>query len=116
MDFPSKLKRRLKEMGMSQSELAERVGTSQSQVSDWVRKKSEPTVRYGAKVAEALGVTMDYLFRDDVNDLGPEISPGEQILIGAIRELGPDGTRRLMSILVRMAVDGVAGGPGVPEA
>ncbi len=106
MDFPTKLKQRLKEMGLSQADLAERVGTSQSQVSDWVRKKSEPTVRYGAKVAEALGVTMDYLFRDAVTEKGQGITLEEQMLIEAIREMGPDGTKRLMAILVKLALEG----------
>lgn len=52
----------LKELGVDQKTLAERMGVSPSAVSYWVRNKRIPGSAEAAKIAQALGISMDALY------------------------------------------------------
>lgn len=49
--------------GLTQSELAERAELSQAQINHIINKRRFGTVASWFKIAEALGVPMDYFFR-----------------------------------------------------
>lgn len=51
----------LKNSGMSQRELAERVGATESAVSKYVSGEREPRAEVLANIATALGTTVEYL-------------------------------------------------------
>ena len=53
---PSSLAVLRTDAGMTQRELAERVGVGQSQIADWERGRNVPSVRSCVKLALALGV------------------------------------------------------------
>lgn len=44
--------------GLTQAELADRLGTSQAVVSRWERGRRTPTIATLAKIAEAIGATL----------------------------------------------------------
>jgi transcriptional regulator with XRE-family HTH domain len=94
--FPAKLRALLKAQRLSQQNLADAIRTTQGQVSKWCRGESTPSVDLAVAMAEALGVSMDYLFRDtpDRDPIGP-LTPGEQALIEEIRSLPPDRIREV---------------------
>ena len=48
-------------LAMTQSELAKLIGTYQPVVSMWESGNQEPSLSSAAKLATALGVTIDYL-------------------------------------------------------
>lgn len=54
-----------KAAGMTQEELAERVGTARSALAMWEAGKSNPRIETLRKVADALGCTVDDLLRED---------------------------------------------------
>jgi transcriptional regulator with XRE-family HTH domain len=55
--------------GLTQGELAERLGTTQSAVSNWERGRDEPRVSTLARILQACGFEADLTFRrhDDVD-------------------------------------------------
>jgi transcriptional regulator with XRE-family HTH domain len=55
--------------GLSQSELAQRLGTTQSAVSNWERGRDEPRVNTLGRILQACGFEVDLVFRrhDDVD-------------------------------------------------
>ena len=53
---PSSLAVLRADAGMTQKELAERVGVSQSQIADWERGRNLPSVQSCVRLARALGV------------------------------------------------------------
>ena len=62
----------LKRAGMSQAELARRIGVSKTSVSQWTRGGMSPQAELLPKIAEELGCSIDSLFRI------PTIPPGEE--------------------------------------
>lgn len=59
--FAENLKAMRKEEKLSQSEIADAVGTTQKSVSKWENKKTEPSIDDLWKLADFFGVTIDLL-------------------------------------------------------
>lgn len=56
-----RIKERRKQLGMSQEELADLVGTNQSQISMYENDRNDPTGEVLIAMAHALDTTIDYL-------------------------------------------------------
>lgn len=60
--FGENLKRERKLCGLTQQELADKIGIKQQQLSQWESNKFEPTVSSIVALAKALNVSFDDLF------------------------------------------------------
>ncbi len=65
--FAERLQELMKEQGLNQVRLAERVGVKQNTISAWLLKKKEPSLTSLWLVADYFGVDVDYLIgrKDD---------------------------------------------------
>ncbi|MDE6788733.1 MAG: helix-turn-helix domain-containing protein [Ruminococcus sp.] len=61
-----------KKAGMSQEELAEKLGVSRQSVSKWEMAQSTPDLNRILKMSEIFGVTTDYLLKDKIDLAKPE--------------------------------------------
>ena len=59
--FAERLRELMKEQGLNQVKLAERVGVKQNTVSAWLLKKKEPSLTSLWLVADYFGVETDYV-------------------------------------------------------
>lgn len=59
------IRERRNRLGMSQAELAERIGVNQTAVSQWERGVITPTLNKARKLAETLGCTIDELYQTE---------------------------------------------------
>ena len=57
-----------KQKGLTQNELAEKVDISKAQMSRYINKGVQPPANVLAKMADELGVSMDYLLNGDTDD------------------------------------------------
>lgn len=64
MTFGEKVTYARKQKKMTQGELGKAVGTSGDIIGKYERDEIKPSIDTAAKVAEALGVTLDYLVKD----------------------------------------------------
>ncbi len=60
IDYGKELKQRREERGLSQSELAERIGTSHQNINRW-EKTVLPNIDFCVKLADFYGITLDEL-------------------------------------------------------
>ena len=65
--FAERLQELMKEQGLNQVKLAERVGVKQNTITAWLLKKKEPSLTSLWLVADYFGVDIDYLIgrKDD---------------------------------------------------
>lgn len=73
--FRAKMDKLLKEQGMTQRELAARLGVSEVTVSRWMtagENGRNPSVQTLQRIAEVLGTTPDYLLEKDAPEKEPE--------------------------------------------
>lgn len=66
MPLGERVKELRKEMGWSQAELADKVGTDARQVSRYENGRITPSLDVLARIAEVLNVSLDYLVFEDV--------------------------------------------------
>lgn len=59
----SKLEQLRKDKGLSQAELAKELGVDQSTVCLWEKEKTFPRVEVAIRLAEALGCTLEEIYR-----------------------------------------------------
>ena len=63
-----------KKEGLSQEELAEKLGVSRQSVSKWEMAQSTPDLNRILKMSEIFGVTTDYLLKDNIDLQKPELT------------------------------------------
>lgn len=93
MNVSERIKTRRSACGFTQEQLATRVGVTRVAVSHWERGGAEPKGRYLNDLADALGVTVDWLLTGDGEARGlsaPEVIPGYHNVEPAVI---PQGTR-----------------------
>lgn len=71
MIFADKLTQLRKKAGMSQEELAEKVGVSRQAISKWEGAQAMPDMNRVLKLSEVFGVSTDYLLKDSIEDETP---------------------------------------------
>ncbi len=64
-----------KELGLTQSELAEKLNVSNKAVSKWEMETGEPSIKFLPNIAQILDITLDYLLT------GEETYPDRQLFI-----------------------------------
>lgn len=92
----------LAQKGMSQKEFSEKTGISQSTISDWKRKKTNPSIEKVLKICEVLQVSPYALLAEDESwIMGASdkdeisLSEDEQILLENYRSFMPKQQERL---------------------
>ena len=105
----------LREKGISQIEFAKRTGISQSTISDWRRKGTNPSADKIMVICEVLGVSPYELLQGTENEKMKELqqqdyvmidkNSGEYVLIEAYRKLKPDGKSRVMGYVNALLED-----------
>lgn len=78
MTLGEKLQQMRKQAGVSQEELAGRMGVSRQAVSKWELDETMPETENVVQLSRLFGVSCDYLLRDEVDEAGvPLPAPGE---------------------------------------
>lgn len=103
MGYTEKLQKLCALRGLDQSELANRVGLSKSSISRILSGAQEPKLRLAYDLANALGVTLDYLVGDSPEASGGDhlvmVSDDELMILKIVKELGPDvSIKRLLNV------------------
>lgn len=91
------LYRLMYEYKITQKQLAESIGASQSNVSDWLNGKTLPSADKLVALADFFDVTIDYLFgRTPPISSAPTLSDTEQELVELFRSLSPEQAEMLL--------------------
>lgn len=102
MRFEEKLRKQMLIQGLNQQRLSRASGVSDSEVSRILGGKSQPGLENALKLAKAVGVSLDYL-ADDTLDDEPQLpapspaSPWDEELLEIARELGMRNAAYLLS-------------------
>lgn len=81
-----KIQARRKALGLSQEELAQRMGVSRQSVTKWETGLSAPDLDRLVELADTLGVSLDYLLRDQVDLSDLPVEAGDAVSAENIAE------------------------------
>lgn len=87
MKIGQRIKQLREDSGMDQKELAKKVGILNASLSDYENDKSEPSLKNAMKLAEALGVSIDFLVKGEKEPLDKIIEQKTGLTANAIRTL-----------------------------
>lgn len=101
MDFARKLAILCERKNWGQADLCKALGgaAKRSAVSNWFNGGSPPSLMVAKRVADVLGVSLDYL-ADDSQDEPPraeELGEGERMILTLARDMGVDEARRRLA-------------------
>lgn len=90
----------LKEKNIKQKELSQKSNISEAAISDWKKKGTNPAAENLSAIANALGVSLDYLITGKENTIPPynivtrELTKSEQELLSLFNQLSDDEKQR----------------------
>lgn len=97
----------LKEMNITQKELAESIGVSQNTISDWINKGKNPSANLMYRISDFLNISFDYLFTGfesksmcslDTTNI-PSLSSEESDLLDLYHQLSHDAQRECIGYI-----------------
>lgn len=82
----------MNEKGISQKQLAEYIGASTGNISDWKSGKSAPTIERLIEIAHYFNVSTDYLLgiAPNIKPDAPQLDPADQELLTLFHDLTLD--------------------------
>ena len=99
-NFNERLCELLKKRGMSQKDLAEKAGITESAVSHYVRGDRFPRAKALAQIAIALGTTSDYLMNGSVNDMDDEVITAKRLIARNVDQMSREEKMEIVEILL----------------
>ena len=96
MTISDKIFELIKERGMTQKEFAQKTGISQSSISDWKRKKTNPVSEKILIICETLGVT-PYELLSGTEGEGKRSSRSDLLILDTCGDRDVDGARLSLS-------------------
>ena len=98
--FRVELKKYRENAGLSQCELAEKIGVSQAAVGMWESGKREPNFATLCKLADYFGVSVDALLGRAVSIAkSPALSPSDADLLHKFHTIDPIAQARILNML-----------------
>jgi transcriptional regulator with XRE-family HTH domain len=99
--FSDRLKKARKATGMTQAELAAKVGAYQTKYQNWESGHNEPDMDTIKRLSDSLGVSLDWLLGHDetVKPYPSELDKEIFMLREAAKRYGPENIKRLRKML-----------------
>lgn len=98
--FAKRLKQAMKEQKLTQTELAKRIGSSPSSISQYLSGNNQPTAKKLEKIAAALGVTEEWLTELEEDEVKTDESA----------KLTPEKAGKLMGVSAQYVRQGILQG------
>lgn len=95
-----RIKSLLSQKGMTQKELARKVGCTEAAVSHYVKGDRVPRSSVMTKIAVALGTTSDYLTEGIPQDAKSELGYAKKLIARNAEHMSPAEKREIIDILI----------------
>lgn len=99
MSFGNQLKRRREELGLSRTELAQRLGIAPTSISNYENGQSFPKEEIMLRLFDGLETEPNDLFRDSFRTGGNVLTHSERQLLDRYRGLSPKGRETVRSVV-----------------
>jgi len=99
-DLPEKLKQARKQKGLTQGQLAKKIGADIQRISKYERGVLIPTTEIAVKLSDALEVSLDYLLKNDENRVTGKIRDTELIDQFIQVDTLPEKDRHILKVLL----------------
>lgn len=96
MSIGSRMKTRREELGMTQTQLAEKIGVTKGAIGNYETDANSPKASMMYKIFEALQCDANYLYQDDMFDAASVMLPeDEREILRLYKQLNQEGKEKL---------------------
>ena len=96
MSIGSRMKARREELGMTQTQLAEKIGVTKGAIGNYETDANSPKASMMYKIFEALQCDANYLYQDDMFDAASVMLPNdEREMLRLYNQLNQEGKEKL---------------------
>lgn len=96
MSIGSRMKTRREELGMTQTQLAEKIGVTKGAIGNYETDANSPKASMMYKIFEALQCDANYLYQDDMFDAASVMLPeDEREMLRLYKQLNQEGKEKL---------------------
>ena len=96
MSIGSRMKMRREELGMTQTQLAEKIGVTKGAIGNYETDANSPKASMMYKIFEALQCDANYLYQDDMFDAASVMLPeDEREILRLYKQLNQEGKEKL---------------------
>ena len=96
MSIGSRMKMRREELGMTQTQLAEKIGVTKGAIGNYETDANSPKASMMYKIFEALQCDANYLYQDDMFDAASVMLPeNEREILRLYKQLNQEGKEKL---------------------
>lgn len=96
MSIGSRMKMRREELGMTQTQLAEKIGVTKGAIGNYETDANSPKASMMYKIFEALQCDANYLYQDDMFDAASVMLPeDEREMLRLYKQLNQEGKEKL---------------------
>ncbi len=92
----------MKDRGITQKQVAERLGIGQGTVAGWKQRNCPPPINYISDISDLLGVSIDYLVTGSNNPGQYKLSSTEQMLIRLFRTASEENQQLIFSLAIKL--------------
>lgn len=97
MSIGSRMKERREELGMTQTQLAEKIGVTKGAIGNYETDANSPKASIMYKIFEALQCDANFLYQDEMFDAASVVLPaGEREILKSYRQLNDEGQEKLI--------------------
>lgn len=97
MSIGSRMKTRREELGMTQTQLAEKIGVTKGAVGNYETDANSPKASMMYRIFEALQCDANYLYQDDMFDAASVMLPeDEREMLRLYKQLNQEGKEKLV--------------------
>lgn len=114
MEFRDKLRNLIASRRTSQSQLGRETGLGQPAIAAMLRNERRPYMDQALLIARALGVPLDYLADDTIDEVPRPLTEQETLILELIRRLGIDVVDVLEELFTKHPAFGLKADPNHP--
>lgn len=93
----------MRENGITQKQIAEKLGIAQGTVAGWKQRNCPPPINYISDISNMLGVSIDYLVTGSNQPLAYKLDSSEQYLIRLYRSSSEENKNTIMKIAISLS-------------
>lgn len=91
------------EKGITQKQIADKLGIAQGTVAGWKQRNCPPPLNYISDISEMLEVSIDYLVTGNIKPIAYKLDSTEQYLIRLFRSSSEENKHTIMKVAIGLS-------------
>jgi len=93
----------MREKGITQKQIADKLGIAQGTVAGWKQRNCPPPINYISDISDILGVSIDYLVTGNIKPMTYKLDSSEQYLVRLFRCSTEENKKTILNVAIGLS-------------